>query len=121
MSGCASDSGTASGGGEADSATTLEITVWPQGEGGARREWTLRCDPAGGSLPRPAKACARLTPRVLAPLPRDTICTQIYGGPQTARVQGKLDGRKVDARFRRSNGCEIHRWEVAGFLFPVKI
>jgi hypothetical protein len=121
MTACAADSAGSSSGSGSDPATKLTITVWPLGEGGPRRQWTLRCDPAGGSLPSSAKACARLTARMLAPLPRDTICTQIYGGPQSARVQGKLDGRRVDARFGRANGCEIHRWEVAGFLFPVKI
>jgi hypothetical protein len=57
----------------------------------------------------------------LRPLPPDTICTQIYGGPQTARVHGRLRGRPVDARFSRTNGCEIHRWDGVRFLLPVKI
>jgi Subtilisin inhibitor-like len=121
MTACAAGDGGSSAASGSAAATDLTITVWPQGESGSRREWTLRCDPAGGSLPRADKACASLSARVLAPLPRDAICTQIYGGPQTARVRGRLRGRKVDARFGRSNGCEIHRWEVAGFLFPVKI
>ncbi len=103
------------------SATELTITVHPQGPGGPDQLWTLRCDPPGGSHPRARTACARLTPAVLRPLPRDSICTQIYGGPQTARVRGQLDGRPVDASFGRSNGCDIHRWDTAGFLFPVKI
>ena len=101
--------------------TDLTITVWPQGAGGPRREWTLGCDPPGGSLPGPRSACERLTPAALKPLPRDTICTQIYGGPQVARVRGQINGRAVDTRFGRSNGCEIHRWDGLRFLFPVKI
>ena len=121
MAACAArDDG--SPGGESDSAATdLTITVWPQGEGGPSNEWTLRCDPIGGTLPNADEACAKLTAEMLEPLPPDTICTQIYGGPQTARVHGTFEGREVDARFGRSNGCEIHRWDVASFLFPVKI
>jgi hypothetical protein len=102
-------------------ATDLTITVWPQGAGGPRREWTLLCDPAGGSLPEARSACERLAPAALEALPPDSICTQIYGGPQVARVHGRIDGRAVDSRFGRSNGCEIHRWDSVAFLFPVKI
>jgi hypothetical protein len=94
--------------------------VQPTGSGRART-WTLSCDPTGGTLPRPAAACARLTRHALAPLPADSICTQIYGGPQKARVRGTLNGRPVDSRFSRVNGCEIHRWDQLRFLFPVRI
>lgn len=116
MSACAARNG---GSSDEDSAasTDLTITVWPQGEGGPSHEWTLSCDPAAGTLPDAAEACSRLTAEMLAPLPPDTICTQIYGGPQTARVQGTFEGSEVDAEFGRSNGCEIHRWDVASFLF----
>ena len=101
--------------------TELTITVRPQGTGGPTRTWTLRCKPTGGSLPRPAAACERLRAEALRPVPPDTICTQIYGGPQTARVRGRLEGRPIDVRFGRSNGCEIHSWNRVKFLLPVKI
>ena len=29
---------------------------------------------------------------------------------------GTLGGKKIDARFNRSNGCEIQRWQTLGFL-----
>ncbi len=44
-------------------------------------------------------------------MPSGTACTQIYGGPAVARVHGELRGKPVDARFERSNGCEIERWD----------
>ena len=106
---------------EASPATDLTITVWPRGADGLQRQWTLRCDPPGGTLPNPSRACGSLSAELLKPLPRDTICTQIYGGPQAAHVRGSLDGRPIDARFGRTNGCEIHQWNQLGFLFPVKI
>ena len=118
MSACAGREGDSSGGESDAAATHLTLTGWPQGEGGPSHEWTLSCDPVGGSLPDAAEACSKLTAAMLEPLPPDTICTQIYGGPQTARVQGTFEGSAVDARFNRSNGCEIHRWDVASFLFP---
>jgi hypothetical protein len=120
MTGCGPLGGSSSESGSGTS-TTLTITVWPQGAGGPRREWTLNCDPPGGSLPSAGSACERLTLAALKPLPRDSICTQIYGGPQVARVEGTVDGREVDSRFGRSNGCEIHRWDGVRFLLPVKI
>jgi hypothetical protein len=103
------------------SATDLRITVWAEGVGeGPARVWRLRCDPAAGTLPRPATACARLAAleRPFAPVPKDTACTQIFGGPQVARVTGRFRGRRVWATFRRTNGCEIARWNRVRFLFP---
>jgi hypothetical protein len=125
MTGCGALGGSSdsdSGSDSSSSATTqLTIAVQPNGSSGPTRTWTLRCDPPGGSLPRAGAACSRLRPEALRPLPPDTICTQIYGGPQTARVRGRLNGRAVDARFSRSNGCEIHRWDSVRFLLPVRI
>jgi len=62
-----------------------------------------------GSVPA-ARLCART--RAIAPLltrrpPARRVCTQIYGGPETLQVTGEIDGRTVDRRFARTNGCEI--------------
>ena len=47
------------------------------------------------------------------------MCTQIYGGPEQARVTGTIDGKKVDRRFTRTNGCEIADFDAAkGLLQP---
>jgi hypothetical protein len=102
-------------------ATDLRITVWPSGpDGEGALAWRLRCDPVGGSLPRPAAACRRLGAlgRPFAPVPKDVGCTQIYGGPQVARVTGTFERRRVWAKFRRTDGCEIARWNRVRFLFP---
>jgi hypothetical protein len=101
--------------------TSLHITVWPHGQGhpGAKT-YTLRCGPAGGTLPRPAAACTQLArlARPFAPTPKDSVCTQIYGGPRQALVTGRFRGRVIRARFSRTNGCEIARWEHVRLLFP---
>jgi len=47
---------------------------------------------------------------------QDRVCTQIYGGPETARVSGTIDGEKVDRRFERTNGCAIADFNRAGEL-----
>ena len=103
----------------AAAATVLSIVVSP-GNGGTSRHWTLTCGPPGGTLPRPARACtglARLR-APFAPVPKGTACSQIFGGPQTARVTGTYRGRHVRAAFNRQNGCEIARWQRVAFLFP---
>lgn len=51
------------------------------------------------------------------PSPR-RICTQIYGGPQTARVRGTVGDTRIDRRFSRRNGCEISDWSRVGPLLP---
>ena len=50
------------------------------------------------------------------PVPADQMCTQIYGGPETATVRGTWQGERVDASFSRQNGCEIARWDAAAGL-----
>jgi hypothetical protein len=101
----------------------LTITVWPTGPAHAARVWTLRCDPVGGTLPRRGAACSRLAAlrAPFAPTPPETACTQIYGGPQEALVRGSFRGGKVWARFARSNGCAVSRWNRVAFLFPVRL
>lgn len=100
--------------------TALQITVWPEGKRGASHRWTLRCSPPGGTLPARADACRRLAdmPKPFAPVPPETACTQVYGGPQTALVQGTFRGGRVWTYFRRRDGCEIARWQRVKFLFP---
>jgi hypothetical protein len=80
---------------------------------------TLGCTPAMGSVERPARACAALASvqRPFAPVPRNAVCTEIYGGPQTARVTGFYQGRRIWVVFSRINGCEIDRWNRHAFLF----
>jgi hypothetical protein len=104
--------------------TALTVTFWDSGQRSSAEPdvWTLRCDPARGSLPNAALACKRLQAggwRLVAPVPASAICTQIYGGPQVARVVGFLEGRRVWARFTRENGCQIGRWNrLSPWLFP---
>ena len=72
--------------------------------------------------PRPAVACRRLAaggPKLFAPLPPNVVCTQIYGGPQKARVVGTVAGRRVRATFTRTDGCQISRWQaLSPWLLP---
>lgn len=100
---------------------SLHVTVWPAGAGEpVKKEYTLRCAPAAGTVPRPGLACTRLLGlrRPFAPVPPGVACTEIYGGPATALVTGRFRGSLIRARFSRKDGCEIARWNRVRFLFP---
>lgn len=105
------------------SRTSLRVTYWENGANTASSmTWTLRCNPPRGSLPRKVLACRRLAKggaKLFAPLPPGIVCTQIYGGPQKARVVGTVSGKRIWVTFTRTNGCEIGRWNrVSPWLFP---
>ena len=102
--------------------TELEISTWRRGTDGPVHVWTLLCPP-GGTLPAPDRACSALDALgadAFEPVPPDVACTEIYGGPQVAEVSGTHKGKPVLARFNRSNGCEIDRWDRHRFLFPIR-
>jgi hypothetical protein len=103
--------------------TSLRITYWEDAANMSSSEiWTLRCNPPRGSLPRKAVACWRLATggtKLFASLPPDIVCTEIYGGPQRARVVGTVAGKRIWATFTRTNGCEIDRWNrISPWLLP---
>ena len=50
----------------------------------------------------------------------DRMCTEIYGGPETATVVGLLDDIEIDYEINRTNGCGIDDSErvFAGLVPP---
>jgi len=89
--------------------------------GGPVLTWHLTCGPAGGSHPDPERACRVLAGEgasALSPVPKDRMCTEIYGGPQTAEITGTWRGEKVLASLKRTNGCELGRWSALEGLLP---
>ena len=102
-------------------ATDLKITYWAQGKAnGPAKKWTLRCAPADGTLTEAAAACRKLASmqNPFAPVQRDAMCTQQYGGPQVALVTGTFRGRALWTQLQRRNGCEIARFKKLSFLVP---
>ena len=83
---------------------------------------TLRCAAeASGTVASPALACRRLQrlgAAAFRPPPPRTACTEIFGGPSSARITGNYLGRSLWVRLRRENGCEIARWQRVAFLLP---
>jgi hypothetical protein len=106
--------------------TSLRISYWSEGNDEQKTsdkpddQWTLRCDPAGGSLPKDAEACRKLKTmkRPFAPPRKDLQCTQQFGGPQEAVISGTYLGDRVFARLSLTDGCQIARFKRLGFLIP---
>jgi len=107
-----------------EAGTRLTVVVAGSGNPEADGRYELECGPAGGTHPVAAQACERLEQLEgeradpFAPVSRDAMCTQQYGGEATARVTGTWHGRHVDATFRRTNGCEIARWNGLRPVLP---
>ncbi|TDB87726.1 hypothetical protein E1264_13865 [Actinomadura sp. KC216] len=101
-------------------ADSLTINVKASKEAPAKT-WTLNCEPPGGDHPKAADACAALAKAKgqdpFKPVPKDQMCTMIYGGPELAKVKGTWQGKKVNAQFSRDDGCQLDRWEKVGPLF----
>jgi hypothetical protein len=95
----------------------LSIIVKPSPTAAAE-SYTLVCIggvPAAESHhPNAAAGCAALkkNPAVLTrtPRPSDQVCTQQYGGPQTATVTGAVEGVGVESSYKLTDGCEIAAW-----------
>jgi subtilisin inhibitor-like len=106
-------------GGRTSGAASLDISISLGGKDTPTKVWTLRC-PTGGTLPDAERVCLNLDrlDDPFGPVPKSVACTQVYGGPQVADVQGTFRGKPVNTRFRRTDGCEIARWNRVRFLFP---
>ncbi|MBI1352683.1 MAG: hypothetical protein GC156_16405 [Actinomycetales bacterium] len=104
----------------ASSPDRLVITVRPTP--GERVTWALTCHPTGGSHPNARRACRTLDriPDALVVKPNNLMCTQIWSGPERARVTGTWDGRRVDMSFARNEGCATATWNQYGavLIYP---
>ncbi|SDF82661.1 Subtilisin inhibitor-like [Blastococcus aurantiacus] len=101
---------------QADNDLQIEVDL---GDGSAPQTWTLTCVGfVEGSHPDAQAACDHLAgmERPFAPLPEDVVCSQQYGGPETARVIGRWGGEPVELDLSRVDGCRIAQWDA---LVPV--
>ncbi|WP_371616755.1 SSI family serine proteinase inhibitor [Streptomyces sp. NBC_00454] len=102
----------------------LTISVADTGNPRADGQYRLECNPVAGNHPQAEEACARLEDLAregkdpFAPEAKRQLCTMQSGGPATARITGTWHGRKVDSQFRRTNGCEISRWNELEPVLP---
>jgi hypothetical protein len=119
---CASQHGAAGGAASSSGAppdNTLVVEI--HRGGGPTETYTLTCGTTvTGNHPDGAAACAHLATlkNPFAPIPGDLMCTQIYGGPQTAHVTGRWKGKTVDLKLSRTDGCRVAQWASLGPLLP---
>lgn len=108
-----------------------DLTITIEHPDAATVEYQISCqrddaDVIGNDAISGAEACARLaepmvqTRLITPPLPGDLVCTEIYGGPDTARIVGTLDDVSVNTTIDRTNGCGISDWDnlLVGVLPP---
>jgi Subtilisin inhibitor-like len=106
--------------------TDLDITIWPDGKGkGEPQRYTLSCPEPSGEHPDPEKACEAvydLNAEDFEPVSPDAICTEIYGGPERARLEGTFAGGDdvvpVALDLSRENGCQIDLWDRFAKIVP---
>jgi hypothetical protein len=128
LAGCAAPAGRTGDGGAAGGSSSAAagpardlVVEIDRGDGSAAERYTLTCgDVAEGDHPDAAAACDHLAglPEPFRPIPDDAICTEQYGGPQTARVTGVWDDEPVDLALSRVDGCAISQWDALGPLLP---
>jgi len=96
---------------------SLDITVSTT-PSAPSKHWTLKCDPAGGTHPDPAAACAVLLKAkdLFKPLPKGIMCPMIRVGTKTAVIEGTYFGKHVDTRLT-PGGCELAKWNEVGQIF----
>jgi hypothetical protein len=129
LTGCAQPSGSA--GADADAPSTGAagdgisraendlVVRYDAGDGVAPQSWTLTCAAtADGTHPDAAAACDHLAGMddPFAPIPADVVCTEQYGGPESAHIAGVWGGQPVDVEVTRVDGCRINQWDS---LVPV--
>ena len=101
--------------------TAAALTIDYDDGGGTVTTWKLTCDPEGGDHPDPAGACAALARNGATALPAVSpgkMCTQVFGGPQTALVTGTWRGQEWNSRLNRADGCQVARWDALEGLLP---
>ena len=103
---------------------TLNLTVSVKDGEGKEAKGTLKCEEGsaegGGFLESSAdehcRAARGLEKLLTTQPPKDRVCTQVYGGPQTARITGTFGAQDVARSLARSDGCQIADWEQADAL-----
>jgi hypothetical protein len=89
-------------------ADTTRLTVEVTGTGAAAKRIELRC---GATRPCERAGIDKLETLADPDAPA-RACTEQYGGPETARMRGTLEGDPVDVTVTRSDGCGIADYEA---------
>jgi Subtilisin inhibitor-like len=82
------------------------------------RHYTLTCEPAGGTTPDPAVACAKLLTgdNIFAPRPLKLLCPMVMEGSGRATITGTYFGREVHMVIV-NGGCDLASWAKLKAIF----
>lgn len=106
---CGSTAAPGSGSTGPGSAPKASLNISVQGAPGtAAKHWTLRCDPAGGTHPHPAAACAALlaVKNPFAKPKRHQMCPMIMASSKRMSISGTWYGQKVHKTIV-DGGCDL--------------
>jgi hypothetical protein len=102
------------------SAAKISLNVSFSGSAGiAPEHYTLRCEPAGGTVSDPATACAELMKHgtsLFGPMPVQMACPMVVAGARRVTVTGTYLGRPVH-ELVVDGGCDLSRWAEFGKIF----
>ena len=111
--GCGDSDDASSGDAFVEGDSSLTVTLDPDGPDGPEGEMTEDVSCEDGTDDEVCQAVAGIDVEALGPVSADTACTEIFGGPDTASLEGTIEGEEVDVDLTRANGCEIERFDAA--------
>jgi len=106
---------------------SVRLSVTFVRDGGPRQVAHLRCTATRASVDgflrrvgagRACRHARRIAVFLSRPEARRRACTQIYGGPERARVIGRIGPRRIDRRLDRTDGCRIADYDRVVPLVP---
>jgi predicted small lipoprotein YifL len=128
LAGCGDDGAVDTTTPPADATPDTELTITVDlGDDNAPTVSTVTCgdDAALAGDPTPvdaARICEILRLDGVRTLLREgnaaDACTMEYGGPETARIEGRLDGQPVATTVDRTDGCGIGDWAALEGILP---
>ncbi|HYH61686.1 MAG TPA: hypothetical protein VD766_07455 [Solirubrobacterales bacterium] len=113
VTGCGDEDAPTSGDSLAGGDVAITVTLDPDGADGPEAEMSQEVNCDDGSADAACLAVADLEASDFDPPSADQACTELFGGPDIATIQGEINGEEVDAELTRSNGCEIERFDGA--------
>lgn len=113
----AGSGGSATAGADAAAKVSLDV-VFAGSPTTPGAHYTLRCEPAGGSVADPSAVCAKLLkdPSLFGPMPVRMACPMIMASAGHVLVTGTFLGRHVHENLA-DGGCDLARWEKLKQVF----
>ncbi len=102
-----------------DPAANAKLQVVENVPGGQTRQWSLRCNPAGGTMPNAAAACRLLGTDAMILHPVRTthiMCPKIIANARTFTITGTWQGTRLH-ELVADGGCDLRRWSKMAQIF----